>query len=202
MRLIHSVRYALVGAAIIVLVAALAGCERWSALPTMQHALLADPPVPVPEFQLTDQHEVPFSRTELLGRWTLLFSGFTHCPDICPATLGILRAAQSGLAPRDDLQTVFVTVDPARDSAEALADYLSWFDERWIGLTGAPEQLDRLLDSLQMAYVRVPTGGGEYTMDHATAVALIDPQGRLMAWWRAPIVAADLAADLRGLPVP
>ncbi|MFW5926970.1 MAG: SCO family protein [Wenzhouxiangella sp.] len=189
--------FAIVGALLL-----LSACDREGAAPEFQYALLADPPTSVPEFELIDQHEAPFSRADLLGRWTLLFSGFTHCPDICPATLGILRAAQSDLEPRDDLQTVFVTVDPARDTSAEMAEYLAWFDEDWIGLTGTPQELDRLLDPLQMAYVRVPTGGGDYTMDHASAVALIDPQGRVTAWWRAPIVAADLAADLRGLPVP
>ncbi|MDZ7790415.1 MAG: SCO family protein [Xanthomonadales bacterium] len=188
-------------AAIAAIALALSACGREAATPTLQHALFADPPVLVGEFILTDQHNAPFTRADLLGRWTLLFSGFTHCPDICPATLGILRAAQSDLEARDDLQTVLVTVDPARDTPAQLAEYLAWFDEDWIGLTGETKELNRLLEPLQMAYVRVPTGGGEYTMDHASAVALIDPRGQLIAWWRAPIEAAALAQDLRGLPV-
>lgn len=178
----------------------LSGCERSSEAAELQHALLAESAGALREFRLQNQHEGVFTNADLTGRWTLLFSGFTHCPDICPATLGVLRAAQSKIAPRDDLQTVFVTVDPARDTPPALAEYLAGFDKGWIGLTGAPQELDRLLGSLQMAHVRVPTSGGKYTMDHATAVALINPQGRLAAWWRAPINAAALAEDLRRLP--
>ena len=83
-----------------------------------------------------------------------------------------------------------------------MAEYLALFDEKWIGLTGDRAELNRLLDSLQMAYVRVPTGNGEYTMDHATAVALIDPKGRMAAFWRAPLDAGELREDLEGLPRP
>lgn len=166
----------------------------------LDHARMADPPWPIETFALVDQTGAPFSLDDLEGRWTVLFSGFTHCPDICPATLSILKTAEKDLDDLDRLQTVFVTVDPERDTPERLTEYLAFFDEDWIGLTGDENQLDRLLDSLQMAHVRVPTGNGEYTMDHATAVALIDPRARMVAYWRPPLDAAELRADLEGLP--
>ncbi len=169
---------------------------------SLQHARIADPPWPVAAFELVDHTGAPFSRNELMGHWTILFSGFTHCPDVCPATLGILRAAQHGLGDTRSLRTVFVSVDPQRDTPERLAEYLAWFDEDWIGLTGERDELERLLGSVQMAYVRVPTGNGEYTMDHATAVALIDPSGRMTAYWRPPLDAAMLRNDLSALPEP
>lgn len=168
----------------------------------LEHARIAEPRWPVEAFDLVDHTGAPFTREDLQGRWTVLFSGFTHCPDICPATLGILKAAGKNLGDRDRLQTVFVTVDPERDTPERMAEYLALFDEKWIGLTGERTELNRLLDSLQMAYVRVPTGNGEYTMDHATAVALIDPQVRMAAFWRAPLDAGELRDDLEGLPRP
>lgn len=177
------------------------GDERVDSLP-LQHARLADPPWPIDTFELVDHTGAPFSRDDLEGHWTLLFSGFTHCPDICPATLGILRAAQRGLDRGQPLRTVFVSVDPARDTPERLAGYLAWFNEDWIGLTGERDQLERLLGSLQMAHVRVPTGNGEYTFDHATAVALIDPLGRMTAYWRPPFYPAMLRDDLARLPAP
>jgi protein SCO1/2 len=164
------------------------------------HARTVDPPWAIEPFELTDQTGAPFTLASLAGRWTVLFSGFTSCPDICPATLGILKAAQENLAPRHDLQTVFVTVDPDRDTPASLAEYLDWFDERWIGVTGDPFELDQLLESLQMAYVRVPTGNNEYTMDHATAVALIGPDGKMRAFWTAPLDVDQVAADLAALP--
>jgi protein SCO1/2 len=177
------------------------GDERADSL-SLQHARVANPPWPIETFDLVDQTGASFSRDDLEGRWTLLFSGFTHCPDVCPATLGILRAAQRGLDRSQALRTVFVSVDPERDTPERLAEYLAWFDEDWVGLTGEREQLDRLLGSLQMAHVRVPTGDGEYTVDHATAVALIDPLGRMAAYWRPPLDAAMLRDDLAALPSP
>lgn len=166
----------------------------------LEHARLAEPRWPIESFELVDHAGRPFSRDDLEGHWTMLFSGFTHCPDICPATLATLKAAQRELEAGDRLRTVFVSVDPERDTPERLTEYLALFDEDWIGLTGERNQLDRLLGSLQMAHVRVPTGNGEYTMDHATAVALIDPQGRMAAWWRPPFDAAALRSDLARVP--
>lgn len=194
-------RSLLIAAFMLLLTAAGCGDNRGNSL-SLQHARVADPPWTIGAFELVDHTGAPFSREDLEGRWTLLFSGFTHCPDVCPATLGVLRAAQRGLDPTESLRTIFVSVDPERDTPERLADYLAWFDEDWIGLTGERDQLDRLLGSLQMAHVRVPTGYGEYTFDHATAVALIDPQGRMAAYWRPPFDTSMLREDLARLPEP
>ncbi|NGX16837.1 SCO family protein [Wenzhouxiangella sp. XN24] len=187
----------------LVALSALVGCseERVDSL-SLQHARLADPPWSIETFELVDHTGASFSRDDLEGRWTLLFSGFTHCPDICPATLGILETAQQEFDRSPPFRTVFVSVDPERDTPERLAEYLAWFNEDWIGVTGERDQLERLLGSLQMAHVRVPTGKGESTFDHATAVALIDAQGRMAAYWRPPFDAAMLREDLAGLPAP
>lgn len=171
-------------------------------VPIPAGAVAVDPPRPVAEFRVSDQHGRPFQRRDLHGHWTVLFSGFTHCPDVCPATLAILRAAQNRNAAEPAHRTVLVSVDPERDTPEVLRDYLAWFDPEWVGLTGDPEELGQLLDSLGMAHVRVPTGGGGYTMDHATALALIDPQARLVAYWKAPLDPDRLAADLGALGAP
>ncbi len=188
-------------AAVLILLSAACGDAGDGTL-ALEHGRMIEPQWPIDSFTLVDHTGAAFLRDDLTGRWTVLFSGFTHCPDICPATLGMLKAAQDRIEPGDRLQTVFVSVDPERDTPERLAEYLAWFDDGWIGLTGERDQLDRLLDSLQMAHVRVPTGNGEYTMDHATAIALIDPQGRMAAYWRPPLDAAALHADLAGLPRP
>jgi protein SCO1/2 len=95
-----------------------------------------------------------------------------------------------------------VTVDPQRDTPEVLLEYLQWFDPAWIGLSGPAAELDRLLTSLQMAHVRVPDGDGGYTIDHASAVVLIDPQARMVAYWKPPLQAAQLAEDMAALPAP
>lgn len=181
----------------------LSGCTRQDEPLALAYGTSVASPRPVAEFQLTDQTGAAFSRDNLLGQWTVLFSGFTHCPDVCPLTLGQIRNAEDRLESPFHHQVVFVSVDADRDTPELLREYLGWFDRDWVGLTGSGAELKPLLDSLELAYVRVPLGAdGDYTMDHATAVVLIDPQGRLVGYWKAPLDARRLAADLATLPAP
>lgn len=162
------------------------------------HATMLDEPRIIAEFRMEDQHGREFTDANLKGKWSVFFTGFTHCPDICPTTLGLLASAQkrAGIGP-EDLRTVFISVDPERDTPSHLAEYLAHFDPEWTGLSGEKEELDRLMASLQMAYVRVPMGDGDYTMDHSTALVLIDPEGRMQAYFKAPQDAMELAEDLR-----
>lgn len=181
----------------------LSGCAQQEEPLALTYGTLTTAPRPVAEFQLTDQSGAAFSRENLLGQWTVLFSGFTHCPDVCPLTLGKIRTAEQRLEQPLHHQVVFVSVDSERDTPELLREYLGWFDRDWVGLSGTGAQLNPLLDSLELAYVRVPLGAdGDYTMDHTTAVVLIDPKGRLVGYWKAPLDARQLAADLATLPAP
>lgn len=182
--------------------ALLAGCQEPSTGPHLVHARVPESPRPVADFELLDQHGHAFTTSDLRGQWTVLFSGFTHCPDVCPATLGLLKAVESRLDGAPGYRTVFVSVDPERDTPEKLREYLAWFDPDWTGLTGERAQLDRLLGSLNMAHVRVPTGKGGYTVDHATAVVLIDPEASMAGYWKAPLDAEALAEDLGRLSNP
>ena len=159
-------------------------------------------PRPLAEFWLEDTTGREFSRARLEGRWSLLSIGFTQCPDVCPLTLAALAAATSRLEPGLAAQTVFVSVDPARDTAAELEEYVHYFDPGFIAVTGERDELDKLCASLGFAYVHVPRGGGEYTVDHSTAVALIDPQARVAGYFRLPLDAERLAHDLAGLPPP
>lgn len=165
--------------------------------PSLLYGRMLDAPRSLATFELVDQHGDPFVRERLGDRWSILFAGFTHCPDICPTTLATLTAAQkrAGIS-SDQLQIVFLSVDPQRDSPEHLAAYMRHFNPEWTALTGAKAEIDRLLGSLEMAYVRVPMGNGEYTMDHSTALVLIDPDGRMRGYFTAPLDAAELADDL------
>lgn len=164
---------------------------------SLEYVRTLSEPRPLAAFHLSDQHGRDFTHEQLRGNWSVLFAGFTHCPDICPSTLALLASAQkrAGISP-DRLRTVFVSVDPERDTPEILAEYLAYFNSEWIALTGEKEELDRLMGSLEMAYVRMPMGNGEYTMDHSTALVLIDPQGRMRGYFTAPLDAAELAEDL------
>ena len=131
-------------------------------------------------FQLMNQDGQAVDQTLLNGKWTLVFFGFTYCPDYCPTTLGMLEATKAALGDRaDDVQIVFISVDPERDTPQALKDYLSsdGFPEGVIGLTGTPEQVRTAADAYRAVYQKV--GEGEaYTMNHSLTIYLMGPDGR------------------------
>ena len=131
-------------------------------------------------FQLVNQDGQAVDQTLLDGKWSLVFFGFTWCPDYCPTTLGMLEATKRALGDRaDDVQIVFITVDPARDTPQALKDYLSsdGFPERVIGLTGTPAQVRAAADAYRAVYEKV--GEGEaYTMNHSLTIYLMGPDGQ------------------------
>lgn len=131
-------------------------------------------------FELVNQDGQTVDESILEGRWSVVFFGFTYCPDICPSTLQAVAAAQEQLGPRGaDLQTVFISVDPERDTPEQLKTYLSLdaFPDGVVGLTGAPEQIEQVAKAYYV-YYRKSGEGPDYTVDHSTAAYLMDPQGR------------------------
>jgi protein SCO1/2 len=152
----------------------------------------------LPEFSLVDARGRPFDREALAGHWSLMFSGFTHCPDVCPATLALLASLRSRL-PADRLQFVFLSVDPERDTPEVVARYLAHFGDGLIGVTGSAQDVDGLADAIGLAHVRNPGVGGAYTVDHSTALVLIDPKARIAGYFTAPHDPDALAADLAPL---
>ena len=130
-------------------------------------------------FQLVDQEGRPVDESLLEGKWSLVFFGFTYCPDFCPTTLAALEATKQRLGDKaKDLQIVFISVDPARDTPQALKDYLSsdGFPEGVIGLTGTPEQVRAAADAYRAYYQKVGEGEG-YTMNHSLTVYLMGPDG-------------------------
>lgn len=143
-------------------------------------------------FQLTDQDGRAVDQTLLDGKWTLVFFGFTYCPDYCPTTLGVLKAVQDRMGDKaDDLQIVFISVDPERDTPQMLKDYLSsdGFPAGVIGLTGTAEQTAQVAREYRAFYEKV--GQGEaYTMNHSLTVYLMGPDGRFRS-----AVAHDLGPD-------
>ncbi len=143
---------------------------------------VASLPLPLTEmdFRLTDHEGQPVGPETLVGRPTMVFFGFTFCPDICPTTLLNISDWMEALGvDADRLTAALVTVDPKRDTPEALADYLSNFDPRIIGLTGSAEDIARIARDFRATYQQVPTGDGDYTMDHTAGVFLFRPDGRL-----------------------
>jgi protein SCO1/2 len=129
-------------------------------------------------FQLTAQTGQPFSERDLAGKPYAIFFGYTHCPDVCPTTLLDMSNRLDDLqADADKLRVVFVSVDPQRDTAGFLADYLKPFDKRIIGLTGTPEQVAAIAKAYRVIYEKVPGRDGEYTMNHTASVFLFDAKG-------------------------
>jgi protein SCO1/2 len=153
---------------------------------------------PLAAFHLTDLSGHDFSSANLQGHPTLLFFGFTHCPDVCPTTLATLAEVQR-LRPLPDSQVVFVSIDPERDSAQQLAVYLGYFDHDFIGLRGDQAALAPMLGSLSAIAVRENLPDGSYTMDHSATLYLLDRNARLVAVFSPPFVAPRLAADLQRL---
>lgn len=168
---------------------------RAPATPALSTGVMLAAPRPIAPFALVDQDAQPYTQDQLRGRWTLLFAGFTHCPDVCPTTLGLMKAVGQRLSAPPAM--VFLSVDPERDTPERLREYVTFFGGSIQGVSGPREELDRLCASLGLAYVRVPGATeGEYTMDHTAALVLIDPQGRVAGYFPPPHKADTLAADL------
>ena len=133
----------------------------------------------IPAFTLVDQTGKATTEKDLLGRPSVIFFGFTYCPEVCPTTLADLTSVlgQMGEA-ADRLNVVFVSVDPERDTPEALKAYIQPFDPRIRALTGAPDQIAKLARSLGIYVAKVDEGSGSYTVDHTASILLIDATGR------------------------
>jgi protein SCO1/2 len=195
-------------AVLVAFLSATAGVAFWKitqarqAMPRNSLIVLPEPRV-IADFALIDQLGQPFSLEQLRGSWSLIFFGFTHCPDVCPTALYELQQVRKSLQQELDESTqmpeiLFVSVDPERDTPEALRAYLSHFDPSFIGLTGKHEQLLPLTKQVGIAY-RIEeheSGVTQYSVDHSTGILLTNPDGRLHGVFPAPHGAADISADL------
>lgn len=168
----------------------------------LAHGTALVPPQPLPEFALVAEDGRPFTRAGLENRWTLLFFGFTHCPDVCPTTLALLADVRKRLGDLPEgsrPEVALVSVDPARDTPEAMAGYVRGFDPSFRGITGSPAAIDSFTAALGIAHRKVPMGADQYMVDHTAAVFLIDPQARRTAVFSPPLNAADIASDYRAI---
>lgn len=132
------------------------------------------------DYVLTGTDGSQFTESSLKGGPSAVFFGFTHCPEVCPTTLGDIATWQDILAEEDgqNLRVFFVTVDPERDTEEMLGDYVSWVPGV-VGLTGSVEEIDKAIKSFVIYARKVPLEDGGYTMDHSASVLLFDAKGRL-----------------------
>ena len=134
-------------------------------------------------FSLTDQTGRPVTDADYRGRHMLIYFGFTFCPDVCPTELQVMASALDQLGRQaDQVQPLFITVDPERDTPSQLAGYVSQFHPRMAGLTGTPEQIAAVARAYRVYYSKVPNkeNDGYYTMDHSSFVYLMSPDGRFL----------------------
>jgi protein SCO1/2 len=128
--------------------------------------------------QLTDQDGRPFDSATLKGKPYAVFFGFTHCPDACPTTLSEIARTEDEIgAPAKELTTLFVTVDPERDTPAVLKEYISNFGGNTVALSGTPEQVAKVAKDYRVYYKKVPTSDGGYTMDHTAVLYLMGRDG-------------------------
>ncbi len=165
--------------------------------PPLKSALRLEQSRPVPQFQLVNAQGQTVGRDSLRDSWHLVFFGFTQCPDICPNTLSMLKQVIAGLTPQNaaQLRVLFVSVDPERDTPAQLARYVAHFNPDYRALTGNEPALEQFARALSAAFVRVPQGDS-YTVDHTTALVLLNPAVEVAAFLPAPHRIPDLVADL------
>jgi protein SCO1/2 len=149
-------------------------------------------------FQLVDQNGKPFTDQDMKGKPYLVFFGFTHCPDICPTTLFEMSQLMRKLGPdADRAGTLFITVDPGRDTPAIIKDYLASFDPHLRGLTGDQAAIDQAIKDYRVYAKKVPLQNGDYTMDHTAIVYLMDKDGQFVAPFDLQRSADTEATELR-----
>lgn len=168
--------------------------------PVLAKGTYLEPTRPLPEFQFVDHTNKAFTPARLKGKWSLMFFGFTNCPDICPATLTILSQVDKLLADlpaADRPQILLFSVDPQRDTPEHLARYVTFFGPAVVGVTGEPEAMETFTRELGVPVAIHELSDGNYTVDHSAMIFMLDPNGELRTVFSMPHEAPVIAADYR-----
>ena len=185
--------------------------QRWFAsrtptAPVLQVVKLFDQPRELPSFSLQQSDGTQLVPGELKGHWTLVFLGFTHCPDVCPTTLAQLAQAQKQWATLPDStrpRVLFVSVDPGRDSQDAIGEYAHGFDRDTLAATTDVPALETFARSLSMVFAKVPAPAGapagQYSIDHSASIAVLDPQARMAGVIMPPLDPRAVATDMAAL---
>jgi protein SCO1/2 len=186
------------GIALILLVAAGFNWLR-QATATPRYGIVIDSAAPAADFSLASSLRRPVTLSEFRGQPVLLYFGYTTCPDVCPTTLADLRLAMQELgADRDKVQVLFVSVDPERDTAERLADYLPYFDPSFIGLTGPLPEIEAVASRFGVFFQKnTANSAAQYLVDHTSAVLLLDADGFLRLMFPYGTTGQQLASDTR-----
>lgn len=153
-------------------------------------------PKPIADFGLEDGSGRPYTRADLTSAPTLVYFGFTHCPDVCPTTLAKLAQVRRQAAAFAALRVLFVSIDPQRDTPAAVTLYAQAFDPSFRGVTGQPQAIESVARNFAVAVNKVALPGGDYTMDHSAVIFLVDVSG-IVAIFTPPFEVPALVADLR-----
>lgn len=166
-------------------------------------AIVFDNPRIIKPFELLSHDGGAFTNQNLEGHWTLMFFGFTHCPDICPTTLAKLAQVYKQLDKdvRKKTQVVMVSVDPARDSVEKLSEYVPYFHEDFIGVTGEFTEILKFSRNVNAVFNKVKTDNNDYTVDHSGNIVLINPDGHYQGFFKPPFELARLKTTFSSIIV-
>ncbi len=166
-------------------------------------ATVLSPPRRLSPFVLTGDDGKPFTNKNLLGQWTMVFFGFTNCPDLCPTTLSTIKDAYkqfASLKPEQKPKVLFISVDPEQDTPKIIRQYLNSFNKEFIGATGSSEQLKKLTQEMSVVYMKVMQKNNKkkdhYMIDHSGTILVVDPKGQLYAIFTTPHNPDMLAKDM------
>jgi protein SCO1/2 len=171
-------------------------------LPQTERATVLPKPRALPALQLVNQDGRPLGPGFFKGQWTIVFFGFTSCPDVCPTTLATLSQAMrqlSDLPPAERPRVLFITVDPERDDPARMAAYVRFYDPAFLGATGSADAVAAAAAAFAVPYAKVSLPGGGYTMDHGSGIFVVGPSGGIVAYSSAPHDASIIARDYRKL---
>ena len=186
----------LLGAALAVGIFAAAKLNQ---LTELRSALIIPEPIELPNFSLLDHTNKPVTADTFRGQWDLVFFGFTNCPDICPTTLQTLASIKRELENTGSETTpriVLVSVDPERDTPAVLGQYVNYFGQGNLAVTGQIDEIVKLTAALGIYFKKTVVDGDNYSVDHSAAVLLINPDGEFSALFSAPHLLADYVNDL------
>ncbi|MFC7301581.1 SCO family protein [Cognatiluteimonas weifangensis] len=201
---------------VLILVAALAAAlglwaaQHWgpapAAGPQLQAVRLFQQPRELPAYSLQQSDATQLVPGELKGHWTVVFLGFTHCPDVCPTTLAQLAQAQKQWAALPDAtrpRVLFVSVDPERDTPDRIGEYAHAFHKDTLAATADIPALEGFARALSLVFMKAPAAAGapadQYSVDHSAALAVLDPQARMAGVIQPPLDPQAIAADLLAL---
>jgi len=149
----------------------------------LKGVFIDSPAVDLPKFSMTDHNSQPVTNSMFAGKWSLVFFGYTSCPDVCPTTMSVMEKLNREKTTPKDTQYFFVSVDPKRDTPDVLKEYVTYFNDDFVGVTGPRKELDKFKEPLGVVYdYEGDTSSDEYIVNHFAAIYIIDPNGKQRAY--------------------